>query len=178
MEYCVTTLTKSFPRAFGKKSSLSSKRPETAHDLYWSDAWKETETEEIDNGCCRTCTFQNRERTTAFFGLTYHDYFAHANFAAPDLAVAFNTGMYEQFTDSWKASLEVVWYMSVPALFTSYNKDEAVQDHAVLTSNANVLADAPILNPMREDHAIIEACGQVDAFFQRNMCCTGFKGRA
>lgn len=146
------------------------------------DAWKAdaTETcEENDAGCCPTCTSRNRTRSISIYGLTYHDYKASSKFTAPDLVVAFNTGMYEEYTESWKTSLEEILDMDVPALFTSFNKDEADQDHAVLVSlNANVLPGSPALNPMRVAHAEIEAGGEaIDAFFHHNMYYSGFKGR-
>jgi len=144
---------------------------------YFNPPIEEWEVE--DAGCCPACVAQHRSRSTSIHGFTYHDYKASSKFKSPDLIVAFNTGMYEEYTDSWKTSLEVILDMNVPALFTSFNKDEAVQDLAILSSlHANILTDSPVLNPMRVANAEIEACGQVDAFFHRNMYCMAFKGRA
>lgn len=135
--------------------------------------------ESDDSGCCPTCESQDRSRGTYIYGLTYHDYKASIMFKSPDLIVAFNTGMHEVCTESWKTSLEVILDMNVPALFTSYNKDEAVQDYALLTSlNASMLTNAPVLNPMRTAYPVIEGCTHEDIFYHQNMYCMAFKGRA
>ena len=120
----------------------------------------------------------HRTRSTSFFGMTYHDYSASPKFTTPDLIVAFNTGMYEEFTESWKTSLEVMLDLNVPALFTSYNKYEAEQDTVVLSQvNARLLTETPRLNPFRVAKATIEP-GVNDVFFHLNMYCMAFKGRA
>jgi hypothetical protein len=98
-------------------------------------------------------------------------------FSQPDLIVAFNTGMFEQCTESWKTSLQVMLDMNVPCLFTSYAKDEAIGDYAILKSlNANCLSDEALLNPMRDSTPTVEPCPSL-SMFHVNMYCTCFKGR-
>lgn len=68
---------------------------------------------------------------------------------------------------------------NVPALFTSYTRNEADQDIGVLSDvNANLVTEQPLLNPVRVAYAEIEGGGNVDAFFHQNMYCIAFKGRA
>jgi hypothetical protein len=96
----------------------------------------------------------------------------------PDLIVAFNSGMFEECTESWKSSLQVMLDMNIPCLFTSYAKNEAVGDYAILKSlNANCLTDEALLNPMRDCAPYIEPCPSMSTF-QVNRYCIGFKGRA
>jgi mitochondrial splicing suppressor protein 51 len=128
--------------------------------------------------CCPVCTVQNRTRSIEICESTYHEYKQDPiMFSQPDLIVVFNTGMYEECTESWKSSLQVMLDMNVPCLFTSYAKDEAVGDYAVLKSlNANCLSDETLLNPMRDGSPTVEPCPSMSTF-QVNKYCIGFKGR-
>lgn len=133
--------------------------------------------------CCPKCTSQHRSRTVAFHCKTYHDYKSdEATFTPPDLLVAFNTGLSEECRASWKASLQVILDMNVPALFTAYQKDEAEKEFAILQNlGANLLCDEPLLNPFRVDELDIEPgffynCGK-EPFYQNSMYCCLFRGR-
>ena len=136
--------------------------------------------------CCPTCTLNHRERHVGMFGSTYHEYFEKYVESGinekPDLVVAFNTGMYEEYTESWTTSLQPILDMNVPCFFTSFNEGEAVQDTALLRrQNANVLQDGPRLNPFAEDLMRIEPRlfkdGIPDKFYACNMYGTMFQGR-
>lgn len=127
-------------------------------------------------GCCPVCTAQNRTRSIEIFGYTYHEYKQDPMFSQPDLIVAFNTGMFIERTESWKTTLQVMLEMNVPCLFTSYAKQDAIGDYAVIESlNANCLSDEALLNPMRDSTPSIESCPSMSTFHY-NMYCTGFKG--
>lgn len=126
--------------------------------------------------CCPDCSARGRVRSQAFYELTYHDYHASDEFMKPDFVAAFNTGMFEEYTESWKQSLRVILALDVPCIFTSYNKHEGGADYDVLAEvNARTLTDAPVLNPFGVDIQLIDD-GCVDKFFQPNMYCICFRG--
>ncbi len=127
---------------------------------------------------CPDCRGRGRTRLQAFYEMAYHDYFASDEFVNPDLVVAFNTGMFEEYTESWKQSLEVMMTLDVPCLFTSYNRHEGEEDMNVLREvNARTLTDEAVLNPFRAQIPLIDD-GCIDQFFYNNMYCICFKGRA
>jgi splicing suppressor protein 51 len=115
--------------------------------------------------------------------MTYHDFKADASiFTKPDLIVSFNSGMYEEDTESWKKSRQVVLDLNVPAMFTSYNEEEGDQDFAVLQSlNACTLTDKPVRNPFAVQVPEIEPGywynSEKQPFFYNSMYCTCFQGR-
>lgn len=51
---------------------------------------------------CPDCNSNSRTRAYGFYKLPYHEYHASGKFRKPDFIVAYNTGMYEEYTDSWK----------------------------------------------------------------------------
>jgi len=128
--------------------------------------------------CCPDCIEKGRTRRMAFHNVTYHELFKDkGRFTKPDFVVAFNTGMYEEFTDSWKESVNVMLDLNVPCLFTSYNKYEAESDFDVLVElNAHTLTAAPVQNPFPVDFPVIDVSG-TDIFYQSNMYCICFRGR-
>lgn len=81
---------------------------------------------------CPDCTSKGRVRTTGCYQLTYHDYHKTKDFVEPDFVVAFNTGMFEEYTSSWKESLNVLLDLNVPCIFTSYDEHEGTADLNVL----------------------------------------------
>jgi hypothetical protein len=110
-------------------------------------------------------------------GYTYHEYKQDPTmFSQPDLIVAFNTGMYEECTESWKTTLQVMLDMNVPCLFTLSTKDEAIRNYAILEAlNANCLWDEAWLNPRTDSAPSIASCPSMPTFHD-NMYCTSFKG--
>ena len=128
--------------------------------------------------CCPDCQAKARQRIYSYYGSTYHEYyFDKESFQKPDFVVAFNTGMYEEYTESWKDSLKVILDLDVPSFFTSFNEEEAIGDFEVLRSlNACTLTSSPVKNPFSVDYPIIDANFK-DSFYQINCFGTGFKGR-
>jgi hypothetical protein len=113
----------------------------------------------IENENCPDCQSKKRERICSFHCSTYHDYHSSTYFTKPDFLVAFNTGMYEECTESWKTSLRVILDLQVPSLFTSYCMQEAVADFKVLKDlKANLLTDSAVLNPVPDMHKLAESC--------------------
>lgn len=134
---------------------------------------------------CPDCTAKNRKRRAGMFGYTYHDYatkyLASKSHSTPDLVVAFNTGMHEEDTESWKQSLQVILDLDVPAFFTSYNAYEARLDYDLLQEEgAKLLQDDIEKNPFRDEAWLIEPANTVvgpDSFHAQNMYGVLFKGR-
>eukprot|EP00554_Chaetoceros_debilis_P016580 CAMPEP_0194125878 /NCGR_PEP_ID=MMETSP0150-20130528/59694_1 /TAXON_ID=122233 /ORGANISM="Chaetoceros debilis, Strain MM31A-1" /LENGTH=113 /DNA_ID=CAMNT_0038819707 /DNA_START=1197 /DNA_END=1538 /DNA_ORIENTATION=- len=112
--------------------------------------------------------------------MTYHDYFndnGGSSSVKPDFVVAYNTGMYEEYTESWKESLKVMIDLDVPCIFTSYDENEAIADFDVLGEvNARTLTDAPVKHPFSADFPVIDL-SEVDKFFQASMYSICFRGR-
>uniref|UniRef100_A0A8H7XLM9 Mitochondrial splicing suppressor 51-like C-terminal domain-containing protein n=1 Tax=Psilocybe cubensis TaxID=181762 RepID=A0A8H7XLM9_PSICU len=76
---------------------------------------------------CPACTRSGRKRTFIYYPTTYHQYVSESgtNFVNPDLAVAFNSGCSQEYTDLWKESLVVLIKHRIPAVFTAFNQEEA-----------------------------------------------------
>lgn len=128
---------------------------------------------------CAECKSRGRTRTQAIHEMTYQDYGASEEFIKPDLVVAFNTGMNEVDTDIWKGSLDVMLSLDVPCIFTAFTKQEGEADLSVLGEvNARTLSDAPVPNPFCVSIPAVDDAGGVDSFFQPNMYCICFRGRA
>ncbi|KAL7531533.1 hypothetical protein ACHAWF_003808 [Thalassiosira exigua] len=126
---------------------------------------------------CPDCIAKGSARKHGFHALIYHDYHASEKFTKPDFVVAFNTGMFEEETESWKKSLEVLLTLDVPCVFTSYNKEEGDADFEVLSElNAHKLTDASILNPFRVKIPMVDDTS-IGKLFQNNMYYICFQGR-
>jgi hypothetical protein len=139
---------------------------------------KEYPTRPIDE-VCPDCTVKGRQRLFGMYGYTYHEYAQKYN-TTPNLIVAFNTGMHECETESWKTSLKTILDMEVPAFFTSYEESEAIKDFALLESiDANILQESLELNPFQDALVSVEPVsdGRVDKFFSQNMYGVLFCGR-
>jgi len=149
-----------------------------------------------EQGCCRDCKAKNKQRVLGRFAYTYHDYAAKYIFGdsgsqqasenrdyygKPDLIVAFNSGIHEMDTDSWRKSVKVMMDLDVPTFFTSYNKSEALQDFDILQKlQANLLQKTVKPNPFAEDMWRIEVASRkagTDNFYKLNMYGVLFQGR-
>ena len=127
---------------------------------------------------CPHCSSKGRIRTQGFYRMTYHDYHNSGEFIRPDFAVAFNPGMYEEYTESWKTSLAVLLTLDVPCIFTSYNEHEGDADFIVLREvNARTLTRSTVLNPFRVEIPKVDE-GVIDKFFHDNMYSICFEGYA
>lgn len=88
--------------------------------------------------------------------------------------------MHKVETESWKTSLKVILDLDVPALFTSFNRQEGVKDYAIFRGlEANIHSEEPLLNPVRSLMPEFETWNTsvVDAFFQKNMYYVTVRGR-
>ena len=130
----------------------------------------------IQTASCPLCSSKGRVRTQGFYKMTYHDYHNSGEFMHPNFVVAFNTGMYEEYTESWKTSLAVLLALDVPCIFTSYNEHEGGADFDVLKEvNARTLTRSTVLNPFFVNIPLVDD-GCIDKFFHANMYYTCFRG--
>ncbi|KAF4609965.1 hypothetical protein D9613_010375 [Agrocybe pediades] len=90
---------------------------------------------EIDMTTCRECFEKGCGRTHDFVPKTYHEFVAEGGedpYEEPDLAAAFNSGMSQEDTESWRETLRCLVERRVPTLFTAYNEEEAKAEAAIL----------------------------------------------
>ncbi|EJK56535.1 hypothetical protein THAOC_23558 [Thalassiosira oceanica] len=126
---------------------------------------------------CPDCVTKGRVRLQCCQQTTYHEFRASEHFVTPDFIAAFNTGMFEECTESWKESLNVMLELNAPCIFTSYNLLEAQADEKVLEQvGAKLIRDAE-LNPFRAQIPKVDYSEDCEAFFYDNMYYTCFKGR-
>ena len=102
----------------------------------------------LPNECCSQCTAAGRKRLFFLRKRLYHECDVASLFPEfpPDLIMACNSGHADEETESWRPTLERVLATNVPALFTTYNEQEAVDEqttfgrmgaHFVQTCNEN-----------------------------------------
>ena len=86
--------------------------------------------------CCPQCTTAGRKRNVFLRKRLYHECDEASLFPEypPDLIVAYHSGHADEETESWRPTLERILETNVPALFTTFNEQEAVDEQAVLRS--------------------------------------------
>jgi splicing suppressor protein 51 len=77
--------------------------------------------------CCPGCKADRRTRSIAVFQGLYHDFAERSEFEKPDLVVLFNSGWADgdDAESDWAPSIKYLIKANVPALFTTYNAQEA-----------------------------------------------------
>jgi splicing suppressor protein 51 len=108
-----------------------------------------------DEGVNRACpNCPNRKRTMLAYSMPYHQYLdGHQITGKPDLICAFNTGFSEESTALWEPSLLRIIDSGIPALFTTYNKPEAIKETIMwMNMGANVVSE-----PVRNKWSGVEA---------------------
>ena len=102
--------------------------------------------------CCPECQKIGRSPRQAFMADDlYHEFSKSDLFAKypPDLIVAFNSGHAESEVQKWRPTLDCILDLGVPALFTTYNKTEAVEEEKVLESMDAQFSKRMAENPWR-----------------------------
>lgn len=89
----------------------------------------------LDLDCCPDCQSMGRPSRKFFLAdALYHD-FTHSQLFTrypPDLIAAFHSGHYEAETETWWRTLDRILDLGVAALFTTYNKYEAIEEEKTL----------------------------------------------
>ncbi|CAI6246375.1 unnamed protein product [Periconia digitata] len=78
---------------------------------------------------CSACKADGRKRTISIYKGLYHDFMTIPEYEKPDLVVMFNSGWADgdDAVSDWAPTIETVLEADLPAVFTTYNKQEA--DH-------------------------------------------------
>ena len=101
-------------------------------------------------GCCSECQVMNRSPHQAFLAdYPYHDFTKSDLFLKypPDLIVAFHTG--QGSIPDWQPTLERILDLGVPALFTTYNEEEALDEEQSFSSMNAHFSKRPTENRWR-----------------------------
>ncbi|KAJ3505204.1 hypothetical protein NMY22_g17664 [Coprinellus aureogranulatus] len=127
----------------------------------------------MDMGTCPDCQVNKRSRVQILTSQLYHDFVREsgAAFIIPDLAIAFNSGSSEVETESWQPTIKLLVERRIPSVFTSFNREEAEGDAALLTKVGAQLIPSlgPCPNPWGSMSLRIEpGFGRADGFFNSN----------
>jgi len=80
--------------------------------------------------CCPACKADGRTRTISIYQGLYHDFANSSHYEKPDLAVLFNSGWVDgdDAESDWAPTIKLLAGGDVPALFTTYNEQEAFNE--------------------------------------------------
>lgn len=95
--------------------------------------------------CCPACKADGRTRSISIYQGLYHDFANTPHFDKPDLAVLFNSGWFDgdDAESDWAPTIKLLTEGDVPALFTTYNEQEALNESFKLKAmGANFLVQA------------------------------------
>lgn len=129
------------------------------------------------NTCAKGCAAKGRKRFYSFHHCPYHTFLQRDMASQPTVAVAFNSGIYEEDKELWKPTLAALIKSDTPTVFTSYNKDEAKGDCEAWKAAGGTIVKEPSENPYRAQEPIFEP-SSVDEFYFQNywwMCVRGKK---
>jgi splicing suppressor protein 51 len=92
--------------------------------------------DDVSLPCCPACQASRRQRIIRSYQGLYHDFVSSAFYKKPDLIVAFNSGHVDEdgAAENWTPTIQMIVDNGVPALFTTYNVDEAWREEARLRS--------------------------------------------
>ncbi|KAJ7137091.1 hypothetical protein C8R44DRAFT_729007 [Mycena epipterygia] len=120
---------------------------------------------------CPECKQLGRKRIHEHAPYTYHELVQKkgSEFEKPDLCVAFNSGASQPSMHTWPATFKVLVERRIPSLFTSYNREEAELEAALLRAAGATLHSAlgPTKNPWGSIHATPEPT-KVYGFYAMN----------
>ncbi|KAJ6462370.1 hypothetical protein C8R47DRAFT_1158414 [Mycena vitilis] len=99
---------------------------------------------------CPECTRRERKRLHVMVADSYHVFARGSSYESPDLCVAFNSVIGEPSAHTqWPATVKLLVDRKLPSVFTSYNRQEAEEDAAMLrVAGATLLPNlGPHKNP-------------------------------
>lgn len=106
----------------------------------------------VDFGCCPECQKMGRSPRQAFLADDlYHDFARSELFGKypPDLVVAFHSGHADSEVKRWRLTLKCILDLGVPAVFTTYNKSEALEEGKSFDGMGAHFSRRPAENPWR-----------------------------
>ncbi len=128
---------------------------------------------------CKECQDDGRSnRWLAYRGL-YHE-FLITDLAArnpPDLIVAFNTGHQEWGLDLWEPTLKQILASNTPAIFTTFNEKEAIEEEAALDILGASFMMRPRINTWHGLVSLRECFGPKNKLWYRNLYWYIVKGQ-
>ena len=121
----------------------------------------------LDFDCCPKCQNMNRSSRQAFLANDlYHDFVESELFAnyPPDLIVAFHSGHAKVST--WQPTLQSILDLDIPAVFTTYNKQEALDEEQSLDDMGAHFSSRLAENPWRGVLPMFDVfVGQYDVYY-------------
>lgn len=114
--------------------------------------------------CCPKCQSMGRSPRQAFLADDlYHDFAESDLFAKypPDLIIAPNSGHAESQVQRWQPTLQCILELGVPAVFTTYNRNEAVDEEQIFDTMGAHFSKRLAENPWRG------VLPKFDAFMER-----------
>ena len=118
-------------------------------------------------GCCPQCQEMDRSPHKAFLvNHLYHDFVKTELFAKypPDLIVAFHTG--HARVSSWQPTLPSILDLGIPAVFTVYNKQDALDEGQIFDEMGAHFSRRPAENPWRGVLPLFEPFeGRYDVYY-------------
>ena len=121
----------------------------------------------LDFDCCPKCQKMNRSPRQAFLAKDlYHDFVKSELYAKypPDLIVAFQSGHAQ--VSSWQPTLKSILDLGIPAVFTTYNKQEALDEGRSLDEMGARFSRRLEENPWRGVFPMFDVfVGQYDVYY-------------
>ena len=136
-------------------------------------------TELLPDACCPQCTTAGRKRNIFLRNGFYHECDEASLFPEypPDLIMACHSGHAEEEPESWRPTLERILETNVPALFTTFSKQEAVAEQDDLRSMGARFVQICGQNRWRGLVPKIDACGARYETFHYNHFTYIVKGK-
>lgn len=106
----------------------------------------------LDFECCSECQRVGRSPRQAFrANARYHDFTKSNLFAKypPELIVALHSGHAKSEIKRWRPTLQCILNLAVPAVFTTYNQKDALDEERVLNTIGARFSRRPAENPWR-----------------------------
>ncbi|KAJ7711963.1 hypothetical protein B0H16DRAFT_584656 [Mycena metata] len=98
---------------------------------------------------CSACAQRGRKCIHEHAFVTYHEFVANkgSEFESPDICIAFNSGASQASMHTWPPTFKLLVEQKIPTLFTSFNREEAEGEAALLRAAGATLH--PDLGPAK-----------------------------
>lgn len=121
----------------------------------------------LEFDCCPKCQLMDRSPRQAFLANNlYHDFVKSELFAKypPDLIVAFHSGHAQ--VSRWQPTLQSILDVGIPAIFTTYNKQEALDEEQSFDEMGAHFSRRLTENPWRGVFPMFDVfVGQYDVYY-------------
>ena len=121
----------------------------------------------LEFDCCLECQKMNRSSRRAFMANDLYHNFAKSDLFAkypPDLVVAFHSG--HAGVPIWQPTLKCILDLGTPAVFTTYNKQEALEEEQRFDKMSACFSRRLAENPWRGVSPMLDSfVGQYDVYY-------------